>query len=151
MCPAPRPGIPCALSERLGSAAALRLHSRHGCLQQVPHRAPFRHRRRHGRRLRAALPAQQAAGRGPARVSWAGARRAEGRGRGRGRAAVVRGAEQDGTGPGGQAQGSPCRRARCLRPRDRTLWRRRHPLPLPVVHTPAPLLKLYLFSQFSRL
>lgn len=149
MCPAPRPGIPCALSERLGSAAALRLHSRYGCLQQVPHRAPFRHRRRHGRRLRAALPAQQAAGRGPARVSWAGARRAEGRGRGR--AAVVRGAEQDGTGPGGQAQGSPCRRARCLRPRDRILWRRRHPLPLPVVHTPAPLLKLYLFSQFSRL
>lgn len=149
MCPAPRPGIPCALSERLGSAAALRLHSRHGCLQQVPHRAPFRHRRRHGRRLRAALPAQQAAGRGPARVSWAGARRVEGRGRGR--AAVVRGAEQDGTGPGGQAQGSPCRRARCLRPRDRILWRRRHPLPLPVVHTPAPLLKLYLFSQFSRL
>lgn len=132
---APHPGIPCARSPRLGSAAALRLHSRHGCLQQISHRAPFRHCRRHGRRLRAALPAQQAAGRGPARVSRTG------RGaKGRGRAAVVRGAGRDGVGPRGRARGSPCRGARCLRPSG----------PRPgegaASAAPAPLLELYSLS-----
>lgn len=132
---APHPGIPCARSPRLGSAAALRLHSRHGCLQQISHRAPFRHCRRHGRRLRAALPAQQAAGRGPARVSRTG------RGaKGRGRAAVVRGAGRDGVGPRGRARGSPCRGARCLRPSGP------RPGEEAASAAPAPLLELYSLS-----
>lgn len=103
---------------RLGSArlgGAPRLHSRHGRLQQVPHRAPFRHRRRHhGRRLRAALPAQQAAGGRAARVSGAGREERRGEGAapgGRGRSQSrgrSRGRPRPG-GPSGQAVGPSCR------------------------------------------
>lgn len=74
----PPPGIPRACLPGLCSAPlgwAPRLRSHYGRLQQVPHRAPLRHCRRRCRRLRASLPAQQAAGGSPVWVSG------EGRGR----------------------------------------------------------------------
>lgn len=70
--------LPASLARLLGCArSAAPRCSRHGRLQQVPDRPALRHRRGR-RRLRAALPAQQAAGGRAARVS-AGPGRAAGR------------------------------------------------------------------------
>lgn len=83
--PPPFPAFPAPArlaSAPLGSAGLRGWH--HGRLQQVPHRAPLRHRRGHRRRLRPPLPAQQAAGGSPARVSAAAAGGGGRRGRGRG-------------------------------------------------------------------